>query len=292
MNTPVQDSSISQNEQSVKPLEKTPHKKKWLFTICAIVFLLLSVFLGNYFLQSNKGRSPVPQASNELSKAPAPTTTNSKTPVYSGQTKGENILFISDSNTSGKAIWEDGRINSGFQFDQINNPQILFTLPERIDIQQFKFNSAKNKLYLRSWRENKSGQFPKLDDVITLVNLDNKEVKEAWTKQIGSKKYSNANGSAWINQIVEDKYLNLDILGCYGCEPFYGGSLIVNLDTKNEIFLGRVGNIQFNLNSGRLYYQKLSPFQESCPSYPIPNCDNGMTTVDKPAGETFTQTLP
>jgi hypothetical protein len=78
---------------------------------------------------------------------------------------------------------------------------------------------------------------------------------------------------------------------CYACEGFDPhGSVILNLQSGAEEYIGEVGDFQFNLADNILSHKKLTPFDEACD--PSPGCNDGKRTVYKPSGEISTTQLP
>ena len=122
------------------------------------------------------------------------------------------------------------------------------------------------------------------------IDMNGSSAKEIWTNNIGSKKYPKAEGATYLEQVADDKYVAFSIDDCYACSGSPVGTIILNINTKNEKYYEMIGDLQFNLEANSLSYKKLSPFQEPCE--PGPSCDNGQRKVMKPAGQTFTENLP
>lgn len=181
-----------------------------------------------------------------------------------------------------------------FDYKKLTNPRrITLNITSQIQaIDSLKLNNAKTMLYVSiNLEEKTSSQYPdNLVNRVYQISLNNLSSKEIWSNEVGSNKYA-GKGVAYIDQIVEDKFVSMKLGGCYAC----GGhtptkTILMNIATKNEKYLDKVGDIQFNLKDNTFSYRKLSPVQEPCE--PSPGCNNGQRTVMKPSGQVYTEQLP
>jgi len=66
--------------------------------------------------------------------------------------------------------------------------------------------------------------------------------------------------------------------------PFFVG---IAFNSKNEKFIGLIGDLQFNLQNNTFTYKKLYYSEEGCKTNPEPYCGQYKTT-----GETLSESLP
>jgi hypothetical protein len=203
-----------------------------------------------------------------------------KNTLYVGNYEGKDILYIGTTGTEGS-----------FDYQKIKNPQKIFLNLSNLileDIINFKFNNAKDLLYVSLVFNDKNAVFNK----IYQINLNTLVQKELWSKKVDeedpSKKYEGYNGHAYILQVERDNYLMFGIKACHACGPPFGPDAIVVLNTKTgqEKFLGPAGNVVLNLETETIFYQKKIFAKEPCE--PTPGCVNEYKT----AGSVLTEKLP
>ncbi len=240
---------------------------------------------------------------------PTPDTTPQENVVYFDTYEDVEAIFF--TNKQGQKYFEPGAAEKSspyigslrkangvgyqpFDYKKLSNPRrITLNITSQIlGIGSFKLNNTKNMLYVSlDIDEEASSQYPdNLVNRVYQVNLSNLSSKEVWSNEVGSSKYA-GKGVAYIERIVEDKFVAMMLGDCYAC----GGhmptkAIIVNVTTKSEKYLEGVGDLQFNLKDNIFVYKNLTPFQEVCE--PSPGCDNGQRTVMKPAGQVYTEKLP
>ena len=157
-------------------------------------------------------------------------------------------------------------------------------------ISNFAFDSKKSTLYVVLDFEDPSGNYPKIVQKAYKINLSSLEKEQLWLHKIGDDKYPEG-GPAGIDKVIDNKYLIFWLGICYNCGGFDPhGSVLLNIETKQEKYLGKVGNFNFDLSNNIVTYQNLTPFDEACNSGP--GCLDGERTIYKPSGQIYTETLP
>lgn len=225
--------------------------------------------------------------------------------LYLGTYQGKEALFITNSKLSeyydngvkkiskevGILEQSNGSGEQPFRYNELTNPIRIAsfeTTANIIGVGNFKLNSDNSRLYVVVDSQPTGTQYVKQE--LYQVDLANYSKKLVWSHNIGSNKYPKA-GPALIDIIESDKYIVLSLGICYPCDEFEPhGSVILNLQTGAEKYLGEIGNLRFNLTDNTLSYKKLASFDEACE--PSPGCDDGKRIVYKPSGEVFTLRLP
>lgn len=111
-----------------------------------------------------------------------------------------------------------------------------------------------------------------------------------WTHIVSDEKYKEK-GMGEIQNVTEDKFLIISLASCYACDGTDARTtVILNLATGKENYMGAIGNIQINTAANSVSYQKLGESKENCE--PGPYCENGKRTVYVPSGATLTAPLP
>ena len=229
-----------------------------------------------------------------------------KNVLYYGIYNGQDAFFLSNERlnvyfengvkkTSPEigAVVQDGFGSSQFRFSQITDPVEIASfdqLDENIEADVFKFNQDKSILYIFIDTFFEETLNYEVKQELYSISMSDFTKKLIWSHNIGNSKYPKM-GPAQIAMIEEDKYIVLYLGICYGCEAFEPhGSLLINIDTGNEIYLGETGDFRFDLNKANVTYKQLKGFEEKCePGY---GCDSGVRTVYKPGGIEETTKLP
>ena len=256
--------------------------------IIGILFGIVSV-THNIFIKNNSLQTKIPSIM-KISPAPmlpiSPTSSSllpQKDTFYSGVYVGEY------KNLQGKkAIYEkNGGMLSfldgsgglrGVDIENLKDQKLLFSSSIfNVDTMFFMYDGSQMLYAQQGW-------------AIYQINPDINNISRIWEFKVDAKKYPGAGGSI-INNVIDDKYLIVDLVPCWGCESEPFANVLVNISTGNDkFFKPRIGNVHINTQNNVFTYQKLSPFQESCE--PGVGCNNGLSTVYKPSGQTFTEQLP
>lgn len=285
--------------------------------IMGIAMIMVLVAGGAYYLGTKQNKpSAQPSITQQIPPAvqPSPTfiivsvsqvpdSTPQGDSLYLGVYQGKDALFITDKEKQkyhdtgavsitdpmvGELTMADGSRRIPFNFKELINPRKLLSDPI-YSVESFSMDSSRSTgyislLYLTNDKKD-------LLNKILQVKLSNLSVNELWSNTIGSDKYPKGKGYVLIDQVIGEKYLTLTIISCYACEGSPVGTIVLNINSKEEKYYEMVGDMQFNLQGNTLTYKKLSPFKEACE--PSPGCgNNGERTVFKPAGDVLTDTLP
>lgn len=312
-----QEDNLNQDPPSSNPIS---NQKGNFLLIIGVIVLVLVIGVGAYYFGTKQTQqtptiSQTTPTGTEVKTLPTastpsqiPDTVPQVNSVYLGSYQGKEALFL--TNTQLQEYYEAGvkktspyigelRILDGigkepFDYKELQNPKRIFTDTSGtiMDIGWPKFNNTKSYLYISAnFQGTNPNKYPNITTKIYQINLNDLSSKQLWTGEIGSDKYEQK-GGAGISQVVDDKYIVLQIGVCYACEGFDpAGVVIVNVANDKEKYLGAVGDLQFDLNNNTVSYKKLTPFKESCE--PSPGCDNdGKRTVYKPSGQVMTNNLP
>ena len=96
-----------------------------------------------------------------------------------------------------------------------------------------------------------------------------------------------------VKEVINDNYVILDILNCYGCEPSSAGNIIINIESGDDKYVKGASIMRANLANNTFSYQNLEIVKEPCQDGDLINCDrNNMMDVRKPSGEIFSEKLP
>lgn len=328
-NISVSEPNLRQNQTSTQQPNSNKFPTRIILLIIVLMFGVVGLFAyQNYQLKqqlANKQQpNPAPdpltnvdspsETSNTTSYSPADEPSSSQinetvsedavpqvNTLYWGTYQGRNNLFITNSRLN---KYYDGGVEktspmigmivgrSPIDYKNLSEPKRVLSIDEAEDIVSIQnFNFQKNTLYVvLNSTTTPSNSYPDITQKAYKVNLTNLSNNEIWSHQIGSETYPKA-GPATIDQVMADKYIIFSLGICYACEGFDPhGSVVLNIETGKEKYLGEVDNFQFDLNTNSISYQNLHAFEESCE--PGMGCDNGKKTVYKPSGETATETLP
>jgi hypothetical protein len=303
--------------------------KRVLFgVIFGYIIVLLTLFLSGYFdrqaLESQDNNVPVsynvPTSNNEDPK-PEEKEDNPKQPpvvdevitvpekktVYLGTYEGKDAIFVTDDNKQvyyeqggvekrsefvGELVMSDGTAKIPSNFSELIKPKKLFTQTDLDRVFSLKLNENKTVAYIAMILTKNIQDNPyNLSNMLIQINVNNLASSVLWVNDMLSKKYDNANGPAYVDSVVNDKYMIVGLGSCYACGGGVAGNLVLNIATRNEKYLSDVGSIQINIPSNNFTYQKLATFNEPCNSVG-PDCSNGQKTVVRPDGQVFTETLP
>jgi hypothetical protein len=323
-NQPIINDSPKLSQTSQIPIKSTgiPFNKIIIFVIVFLGFILTGV-AGYFFCRESVGKKlliidltgknqPIedgtkpPSVDTEIKETPSKDDIPKINVLYRGVYNGKDAFFLTNKRLNvyyengikktspevGSIVQEDSG-SSQFRFSQITEPIEIATfdqLGENIEPGNFYFNPDKSKLYIfiETYTDEKNGYGVKQE--LYGINLTGTSKELLWSHDVGDKKYSKI-GPAQIDQIEADKYIVLNLGICYGCEGFEPhGSIILNINSGKEVYVGEAGDFQFELNKMIVSYRKLKPFEEVCePGY---GCDNGTYTIYKPDGALETSNLP
>lgn len=217
--------------------------------------------------------------------------------LYYGKFSGEEVIFIknvlgysyvSDDPYFGYTYYATGsaKVKS---FKEINEPIKLIDFGETVKGDLFRLNQNKSKLYINiSKAGDRALEYPNIDNFLYVVDLNTFENKIIWENAVGSGKYEKGNGTAYVSGVINDKYVIMDILSCYGCEPSVAGNIILNIDSGNEIYVKDARITSTNPGTSTFSYQISDRVNEKCPDSRDEDCD----TQGNKAGVVLTGNLP
>ncbi len=302
---------------------KTKKNRLWILIALVLCFVLLGAS-GYMFLQSQKSPEPVLEtnsamedlAKNTVPNPPEPSISEKKrnevpTPnhLYLGTYQNDDAMFVTNNKMSvyykggepqtdpliGDMININGGGNSPFHYNDLLDAQdigavTLSAADEFMGIGSFKLNEDKSMAYVIIDVIPEGKEYPHVRQELYQVDLKTSSHKKLWDNVIASETYPKA-GAASVDRVVEDKFLTLVFGVCYACEGFDPhGSLVLNIETGKETYLGEVDDFEFDLEENTVSHKKLMPFEEPCD--PGMGCNDGKRTVYKPTGETSTTELP
>ena len=256
--------------------------------------------------------SPTNSLQPTLNTQPTVSPTIDASPISNGlyldTYQGKEALFLTNSKLSeyyddgvkktsnevGVLEQIDGIGRQPFRYNELTNPIRIATFDASTDVigvGNFELNNNKSKLYVVIDTQLAETAYPNVKQELYQVDLTDYSIKLVWSHNIGDNKYPKA-GPADVDIVESDKYAAIWLGICYACEGFDPhGSIVLNLQTGAEEYLGEVEDFQFNLTNNTLTYKKLAPFDEACE--PSPGCNNdGKRTIYKPSGQLFTVQLP
>jgi len=315
----LQSINTSQVPETPTQQQTVANKKMTKWLVIVLITLLIgvtTVFAYKYYQlkgQVNKrlSESATTQPSPQIKQATPTVVEFDKTPqinsLYLGKYLDKEALFVTnprlskhyegdiEKTTATVGVLEqiDGPSRQPFDYTSLENPRKILVLDlseDLLGIGNFTFDSEKNTLYVVLGFVGPSSSYPNITQRVYQINLSSLERKQIWIHKIGDDKYPKK-GPAVIDKVADNKYLVLWLGTCYACEDFDPhGSVLLNIESGEEKYLGEVNNFEFNLPNNTVSYQKLTSFEEACE--PSPGCSNGKRTVYRPSGEIFTATLP
>jgi len=284
-----------------------------------IVIILLALIGGGIYFLSSKGiisfnktkLASLTDPSSSLSPVPIPTESPDPVPqekkLYLGSVNNIPSVFFVNSGT--KLYYENGVQKTNENMGQVFNTEGTgqsydyknFLNPQKIqisldgpvqNINSFKLNDSKTYYYISLNIETGANQYPdNLMNEIYQIKAGSLVGIKIWSNKLGSNKYP-VRGAAYINQVIEDKYLLMLLGECYACGGHqFTKSLILNLTTKNEKYAEDRGGFIFDLANSSFTYQKLAEVQVPCIE-DNPYCANGFYSEMQPKGETYSDKLP
>ncbi len=307
----------------------SPEKPKINYwKVSTIVFLIFFLGVSGLYALSIRNRKAGPQektyfptvspGQQEITIVPTrpvesptvttvPDTIPQKNSLYLGLHQSKEAIFLTTdqlseyyeggvkktSPTIGELRTIDGTGYQPFDYTKLQNPQrVLSNVESVLGISNFKFNKQKNYIYISlNILGNTPDKYPNIISKIYQTDLSNLSSRELWSHNIGDDKYQQK-GPAGVDEVFDNNYLTIWLGICYACEGFDPhGTVLLNIQTKSEKYLGTVGDIQADLANKIVSYKNLSPFKEPCE--PSPGCDeNGQRTVYKPSGQVLKDSLP
>jgi len=221
--------------------------------------------------------------------------------IYLGTYLDQKALFFTNKKEKvvnqhvGNLMLNDGHGRSGFDYRELENPQrILVDSARSINsFNNFTLNTNQDIAYVSlNYEKEGEGPWPNLLNRILQINTDGSSAQEIWSNDIGSEKYNNSKGPAYLYQVINDRYIVLKIADCYGCEPETFGTIILNISTKAEKYYQMIGDVKIDVDNNTISYRKLETFQEPCPDIQNPHCYDGKIKEVRPTGQVFTDNLP
>ncbi len=287
------------------PVETSTKKQVNLSIIVGALVILVAVVVGVYlylYLQETRDTSavvPIEEVGVSLVDA-----VPQEKALYSGTYEGKEAIFYTNPKRNIRNAKEEdipyiGFLDFGssgitvFDYRDLTNPKRIASLPFQIeDTFSFKYSEDRTIFYIgliQEWRPRTPSRGGILINSVYAVDLRDSSAREIWENEVGSDRYE-SKGAAQISEIVDNKFVVLVLYGCYGCHagpPI--DALVVNIATKNETYLGRVGDIKINVEQNTVSYRNLAPFIEDCE--PVWDWCTDKSTVMRPVGETYTKQL-
>lgn len=236
-------------------------------------------------LPAAENLTPLPPTSSPVAEnlTPVPPISNA---IYFGSVEDNNAIFVI-SNISranyenyfpsyeylGKLYFE-GSGGFDFNFRDIENPTLLFSIANNEDLIRVSF--ANGKAYVSGVKHE-----PDLNDVsfVYAVNLETGDSQEVWTGMPG-----------YVDRVV-GSIIIFKLYPCYHCGP---GSLrktiIINAKTGTDKELGEIGDVTISFEKNTVSYRNLIPLQVPCDSSEY--CADGFYLEYETAGEFLVETLP
>ncbi len=210
--------------------------------------------------------------------------------------EGENALLIQNSFKGRYVFASPGETRfllpdnlRKIEFDPglvKNKVQIMKEDPLGGEIISFKVLG--DNLYFTTYRSN---ELEPRSTSLYQLNLKTNQKKLIWKNILDSEKYLDAHGAVYIESISLP-YVAMKKTNCTQCEGSFAGVLVLNMDTKKEIYLQRAGNVVFDLKDKGFNYQSFMPKDIPCEGGVNPFCPNGTARVYEPAGDFFFERLP
>ncbi len=306
----------------VDTIEKSrPEINFWRVSTIVLLFVVLGGILYFYFtvnknpsfpqqeiISINKQSIPSPKetATMAATSEPIPDTVPVKNALYLASFQGQEVIFLTNDQHNiyyeggvkktdpliGQVQHADGSGSQPISYSTVQNPKKIFTYTngQLQGVSNFVFDSTKSNVYINFLAILPGESYPNVTNYIYQIDLQSLQQKMVWSHVVGDEKYQEK-GATVIEAITNDSYMTLRIQGCYACGG--GGSLgtlVLNLQTSSEKYLGSVGNLQFDLEKKTVAFQKETLYKEPCePGY---GCDNGFRDAYKPSGQIYTENLP
>ena len=306
-------------------LGQAPKHRKNGFLILIAVVLGFAVFgIGGYkFAQLRNSQTPILEANSpvnpqtaKVTPTPEPSIAEKKidavpTPnhLYLGTYQNEDALFVTNSKMNvyykggepqtnpliGDLLNITGSGKKPFHYndliDAVDIGAVTLTAGDEFTgVGSFKLNEAKSMAYVIVNIIPEGKEYPHVRQELYQIDLKTNLYKKLWARVVMDETYPKA-GAASLDRVIEDKFLTLVFGVCFACEGFDPhGSLVLNIETGKEAYLGEVDDFMFDLEKNTISYKKLMPFEEPCD--PGMGCNDGKRTVYKPSGEISTSELP
>lgn len=197
----------------------------------------------------------------------------------------DDAIFIAEDKSVTGTVYTKGITYTSVDFNQLVSPKKI-DFKMHADYLSFKYNNSRNVLYISIVEP----EGEKIVNKIYQTQMKSFVTKEIWRNEIGSNKYS-AKGVAELIDVPGNKYLVVSMGQCYPCGGYqFPYTLILDIESKKEKFLGQVGNLKVDEEMQKVTYQKLSLSYESCDPEPMV-CGAGKKPVMKPKGKEYTESL-
>lgn len=218
--------------------------------------------------------TPDPPVSNSIYLG----TVNEKKAIFvtSDRARADYEYYFSSYPYLGK-LYFSGRSAFDFNFKDLADPQLVFSIPENID--QIKVAEEGGLFYISGIMQIADPGNPADSLYICTLDPETGEYKEVFYAQPG-----------YIDEIWYD-YLVIKLWPCYRCSGSERSETTVLLNGITGAFkkLGEVGDISFNWANNSVWYRQLTPIEVPC--NPGEGCD-GFYTDYEPSGEYFSEPLP
>jgi len=196
----------------------------------------------------------------------------------------------------GYVLYLDNKQSETVSYKELITPKRLVVIDTPGDVSSVNsfndlvLNSDKSKLYVLLDKKPAGNEYPDIRQELFQIDLKLVSKKLVWSHIIGDDLYP-LKGSAHLRMVESDKYAVMSLVGCYACDGVAPhGSMVVNVETGKETYLGEVGEFTFNLAEKIITYKKLVEMKEDCVDGQ--GCENGKMKVYKPAGNVLSSKLP
>ena len=304
------DHNLKNNTLDYRYGRKSNNLKKLTPLKLLSIFLVLLISAIFIFLSRKKIEDTSPfiiQNSNPSDTSP--NNMGSTLPIENGiYLTGDRSLFYTNSNT--KKYVEDKVVKSddyrgkftrldeskgkysmsweSYDFRNLKEPKLIYTStpPAQLyDITSSRTDRGGSYIYISVIFSGEQKENKPLDsntEINKIIQIDTSKdtVKEIWSNYLAvESRYGSAEGSAYIKEVVENKYLVFDIFGCYGCEGGPTNTIVLNIDTgKEKFYEGVIDEIRVDIEKNTISYKKTQRVKQNCDFYA---CGTTLKTIDE-----------
>jgi len=292
------------------------------FAHLILLFIIVLAVIGGivyWNVKKTSENNSIPQQSNTVTPTidydiptTYPTDSSHKVPnpntVYYGNYEGSEVFFYTNKQEStyyeggipqvnlyyGAIVKINGNLNlsTHYDFRKLNNPKAIIENIPLYGLSSPIISSDKYVYVGISLKNDDPDKFIPYRNQILQIDIDKKQSTPVWQQMVDNNTYEGAGGEVIIDNTYNDRYLVLTIYDCTACEGSPVGKIVVNIDTKKEVYKKQISDVKVDLLTNSFSYQKLSAFKEKCDPPEDYGCDNGYRTVMKPSGQVYTEALP
>lgn len=272
------------------------HTNKSILPIVVVILIIIAI-TGFFLINSNRNSSGNTNTDNidlvDLPPSPTPGEIEAKptdVPIkpITGETDvspNNNTIYYATYNDTpalyitnayndqpdkkevfGEVSFGDYQNTSNVAYSELTDPiRILALEQDVLFLVDFNITDDNSSLYLSTIYIEDPDVTSITVNELHSINLETKDFELVWSRILFDESYENFVGAVSIKSIVDDTYLHAEIAECFDCgdgEVAFA-ELVINSQTGEDLFLGKVTDVIFDIENKKVIYTKNKNEQSS-----------------------------